>query len=56
MIGAWNGKYNNQIVEISPLYAPDKELFLEKADKDSDKINRVVFDEKGIIRDKIYIE
>lgn len=55
-VGAWNGKYYNQKVEISPLYAPDKELFLEKADKDTDKINKAVFDEKGKIRDKIYIE
>ena len=55
-IGIWNGKYNNQKVEISPLYTPDNELFLEKADKESDKIKKAVFDNTGKIRDKIYIE
>jgi len=43
-------------MEISPLYAPDKEIFLEKTHKDSDKVREALFDNDGNIKDEIYIE
>ena len=35
--GLINEEYNNQMVEISPLYSPVKEIFLEKVNENSDK-------------------
>ena len=54
--GLWKGEYKDQKVEISPLYAPDKEIFLENVHKDSGKVREDVFDNDGNIKDEIYIE
>ncbi len=54
--GIFNEEYKNQLIEISPLYAPEKDFFLEKAYKDSDKLKKAVFNKNGKIREKIYIE
>jgi hypothetical protein len=48
--------YNNQKVEISPLYAPDQEIFIEKAGKESDKIKKGILNEDGSLKNEIYIE
>ncbi|MCK4798190.1 MAG: UTP--glucose-1-phosphate uridylyltransferase [Spirochaetes bacterium] len=54
--GLWNEEYKDQQVEISPIYAPDKEFFLEKVKKDSDNIIKAIFDKNGKIRNEIYIK
>lgn len=42
-------------IEISPLYAPDKYIFLEKYLKESDKLKKIIFNENGFLNEKIYI-
>ena len=54
--GLCKAEYNEQKVEISPGYAPDKELFLEKVQKKADKIKKIVFDNNGNLNEQIYIE
>jgi UDP-N-acetylglucosamine/UDP-N-acetylgalactosamine diphosphorylase len=51
-----NDKLEGKIVEISPLFAPNKELFLKEVENNVEKINKFIFDEKGNVNDKIYIE
>jgi len=48
--------YSGQKIEISPLYAPDYEIFLSKSAKDNDKIIKAVFDKNRKLKDEIYIE
>ena len=48
--------YTNQKIEISPLYASDYEIFLEKVLKESDKIKKVIYNEDGSLKNEIYIE
>ena len=42
-------------IEISPSYAPDKNIFLEKATKDSDNLKKTIFNENGNLKNEIYI-
>ncbi|HOV13879.1 MAG TPA: UTP--glucose-1-phosphate uridylyltransferase [Spirochaetota bacterium] len=46
----------NKKIEISPLYAPDKNIFLEKTKKEADKLKRIIFNENGLLNEKIYID
>jgi UDP-N-acetylglucosamine/UDP-N-acetylgalactosamine diphosphorylase len=48
--------YKAQNIEISPLYSPDMEIFLEKVKKDSDKLNSAVLDKNGETKNEIYID
>jgi len=43
-------------IEISPLFAPTKEIFLEKYSLSSDKLKSKVFNKDGSLKDEIYIE
>ncbi len=54
--GIINKEYYNEIVEISPLFAPSKRIFIEKKDKFADKIRNSVFNKDGSIKNEIYIE
>jgi len=54
--GIWQRDYEGENVEISPLYAPSKEIFLTKAAKDGDKLRKAVYDNRGKINENIYIE
>lgn len=47
-------KINN--IEISPLFAPTKEIFLEKYSLSSDKLKNEIFNKDGSLKDEIYIE
>jgi UDP-N-acetylglucosamine/UDP-N-acetylgalactosamine diphosphorylase len=46
---------NNQIIEINPLYAPDLNIFIEKALKDTDKLSKDIF-ENGKLKNEIKID
>jgi UDP-N-acetylglucosamine/UDP-N-acetylgalactosamine diphosphorylase len=51
------GNVNKNIkVEISPLYAPDRNIFLQKALKDSDNLKKAVFGPDGNLKNEIYID
>ena len=43
-------------IEISPLFAPTKEIFLEKISLSSDKLKNEIFNKDGSLKDEIYIE
>jgi len=45
-----------KIVEISPKYAPNFEIFLEKQTKETDKLKGLIYSLDGSVNDKIYIE
>ncbi|HPO49190.1 MAG TPA: hypothetical protein PLO89_02600, partial [Spirochaetota bacterium] len=47
---------SNVKIEISPLYAPNKHIFLEKWEKESDKLRRIIFNENGLLNEEIYID
>jgi UDP-N-acetylglucosamine/UDP-N-acetylgalactosamine diphosphorylase len=42
-------------IEISPLFAPDKNIFLQKAGGNTDKLNKDLFDNNGKLKNEIYI-
>ncbi|MBN2545106.1 MAG: UTP--glucose-1-phosphate uridylyltransferase [Spirochaetes bacterium] len=48
--------YNDEKIEISPLYAPDYEIFLSKSAKDNDKIIKAIFNKDRKFKNEIYIE
>ena len=49
-------EYNNQMVEISPLYAADFESFVEKSSKDFNEIKKIIYNENGSLKNEIYIK
>ena len=46
----------DKIVEISPNYAPNFEIFLEKQTKEADKLKSLIYSFDGSVKDEIYIE
>jgi len=50
-----DAKLGSSKIEISPLYAPDKDIFIEKSKKEADKLKRVIFNENGLLNEEIYI-
>lgn len=54
--GVCSGKYNDQKIEISPLFAPDVEIFLEKVMKKTDKLKKEVLNSNRELKNEIYIE
>lgn len=43
-------------VEISPLFAPDVEIFLNKVQENFDKLKNVIYDRNNNVKENIYIE
>lgn len=54
--GLVTDEYTGQSIEISPLFAPDREIFLNKVKENAEKIKNELFDDNGNLKTEIYIE
>ncbi len=51
-----NTQYNNQKIEISPLYASDRLDFINKTANDKQKLTDNIFDRSGVIKSSVYVD